>query len=96
MIRPVGSDVNLIDAYPHEAGMAGVAMYVLQWCSASSSHSSIRSAEAGLRAERRDASVPTGRDPASGVTMARLERKTGRNRMCPPRWGSAGSSPRRS
>jgi len=28
-----------------------------------------RSAEAGLRAERRDASVPTGRDPASGVTM---------------------------
>ena len=30
-----------------------------------------RSAEAGLRAERRDASVPTGRDPASGVTIRR-------------------------
>lgn len=29
MIRPVGGDVNLIDADPHEAGMAGVAMYVL-------------------------------------------------------------------
>jgi hypothetical protein len=29
MICPVESDVNLIDAEPHQAGMAGVAMYVL-------------------------------------------------------------------
>jgi hypothetical protein len=36
---------------------------------ASSTRPSIRNAEAGLRAERRDASVPTGRDPASETMM---------------------------